>query len=144
MGIKQEINQPHLQKLPGFDEQEHEEYLQSIHGQTQSTGFLKISTAKRAGKSLNLSRNQLRILKGSLTGHSHSTGHLFKNWTGKRSCDRCKQAHKTAPHVLCDCEALATLRFRHLGHHFVKPGDSEDISISRILHVVHGEGLMNV
>jgi len=47
-----------------------------------------------------------------------------------------------ASHVLCDCEALATLRFRHLGH-FMKPGDFENISLSRKLHFVQGTGLLN-
>jgi hypothetical protein len=46
-------------------------------------------------------------------------------------------------HVLCDCEALATLRFRHLSHHFMKPGDFEDISVSKILHFVQGAGLLD-
>jgi len=36
-------------------------------------------------------------------------------------------------HVLCDCKALAALRFRQLGLHFIKPGDLEDI-FNRILH----------
>jgi hypothetical protein len=58
-------------------------------------------------------------------------------------CDRCKQASETASHVLCDCEALATLRFRHLGHHFMEPGGFEDISVSKILHFVQGAGLLN-
>jgi hypothetical protein len=48
-----------------------------------------------------------------------------------------------ASHVLCDCEALVTLRFRHLGCHFMKPGDSEDISVSKILCFVQGVGLLN-
>ena len=48
-----------------------------------------------------------------------------------------------ASHVLCDCETLATLRFRHLGHHFMKPGDFEDVSVSKILHFVQGAGLLN-
>jgi hypothetical protein len=39
-----------------------------------------------------------------------------------------------ASHVLCDREALATLRFKHLGHHFMKPRDFEDIVVSKILH----------
>jgi hypothetical protein len=30
-------------------------------------------------------------------------------------CNTCKQVSETASQVLCDCEALATLRFRHLG-----------------------------
>jgi hypothetical protein len=38
--------------------------------------------------------------------------------------------------VFCDYEALAALGFRHVGQHFVKPGDLEEISVSRKLHVV--------
>jgi hypothetical protein len=48
-----------------------------------------------------------------------------------------------ALHVLCDCEALTTLRFMHLGRHFMKQGVFEDISVSKILHCVQGMGLLN-
>ena len=41
-------------------------------------GFLKRTPAKRAGELLNLSRNQLRMMTGLLTGHCHLKGHLFK------------------------------------------------------------------
>jgi hypothetical protein len=56
----------------------HIKYWQSIHGQRQAKGFLKRPSAKRAGQLLSLSRNQLRILTGLLTGHCHLKGHLFK------------------------------------------------------------------
>lgn len=48
-----------------------------------------------------------------------------------------------AAHVLCECKALATLRYRHLGCHAMKPCDSEDISVSKILHFAQGTGLLN-
>jgi hypothetical protein len=48
-----------------------------------------------------------------------------------------------ASHILYDCEAVATLRFMHLGHHFMKPGDIEDISVSKILHFVQCARLLN-
>jgi hypothetical protein len=48
-----------------------------------------------------------------------------------------------ASHVLCDCEALAALRSQLLCRHFVKPGDLEEISVSRILHFVQGVELLN-
>lgn len=47
-----------------------------------------------------------------------------------------------ASHVLCDYEALAALRFRYLGQHFLKPGDFDDISISRVLYFVPSLGLL--
>jgi len=48
-----------------------------------------------------------------------------------------------ASHVLCDCDALCTLRFRHVGQHFLKPGDLQDISVNRKLHFFHSAGLLN-
>jgi hypothetical protein len=56
-------------------------------------------------------------------------------------CDRWQQASTKASHVLCDCAALATVRFKHLGQYCMTPGDLKDISISRILHFVQGVGL---
>jgi len=47
-----------------------------------------------------------------------------------------------ASHILGDCMPLATLRIRHLGH-FMKPGDFKHISVSKILHLVKGVGLLN-
>jgi hypothetical protein len=56
----------------------HEKYWQPFCGQRQDRGFLKISSATRAGELLNMSRNQLSIIMGLLTGHCHLKGHLFK------------------------------------------------------------------
>lgn len=39
---------------------------------------------------------------------------------------------ETSSHVFHDCKALAVWRFRLLGHHFLKAGDSVDISVSRV------------
>jgi len=58
-------------------------------------------------------------------------------------CDRRTQASDTASQVICDCEALVTLRFRHEGQHFMKPGDLEEISVSRLLHFAQIAGLLN-
>jgi hypothetical protein len=77
-------------------------------------------------------------------GHCHLKRHLFKlGLVNSPECNRCKQASETASDVLCDCEALATLRFRHLSCHFMKPGDFDDISASRILHFAQGARLLN-
>ena len=90
------------------------------HGQTQAKDFLKIPSAKRAGELLNLSRNQLRIMSALLTGQCHLKGHLLKlGMLDSPRCDRCHQVFETASHILCDCEALVVLRFRHLSHSFL-------------------------
>ena len=48
-----------------------------------------------------------------------------------------------ASHILSDCKASATLRYRHLGHHLMKSCDFEDSSVSKILHFVQGVGMFN-
>jgi len=42
--------------------------------------------------------------------------------------------HLKQPHMFFVTEALAVLRFRHMSHHFLKPGDFADMSISKVLH----------
>jgi hypothetical protein len=112
----------------------HEEHWESIHGQRQAKGFFKKPSAKKkVCELLNLSRNQLRILTWLLTGHCHLKGHVFNlGLVNRPKRDRCEQTTETASHILRDCEALTTLRFRHLGHHFRKPGDSEDMAAQKI------------
>jgi hypothetical protein len=79
---------------------------------------------KRAGELFNLSRNQVKIMTGLLTEQCNSKGHLSNlGNVNSPECDRCNQASEMASHVLCDCEALATLRFRHVGCHLMHPDD---------------------
>jgi hypothetical protein len=34
-------------------------------------------------------------------------------------CERCLEEDEPATHILCDCEAVAHARFRHLGQFFM-------------------------
>jgi hypothetical protein len=45
-------------------------------------------------------------------------------------------------HILCDCEAIADLRCRHLGQFFMEPSDFYDAPISRVLHFIKSVGLI--
>jgi hypothetical protein len=49
---------------------------------------------------------------------------------------------ESATHVLCDCETIAHLRFRHLGQFFMEPGDYHDGPISKVLQFVRSAGLV--
>jgi hypothetical protein len=105
----------------------HDEHWQSICGQRQAKGFLKKPSAKRswgiAQSEQKPAKNTERVANRTLSFKRT----LFKlGVVNSRKYDICKQASEMASHVLCDCETLATLRFRHLGHHFMKPGDFEE------------------
>jgi hypothetical protein len=56
-------------------------------------------------------------------------------------CERCLEEDKSATHILCDCEAIAYLRFRHLGKFFMEPSDYYDAPLSKVLHFIRGVGL---
>jgi hypothetical protein len=82
-------------------------------------------------------------MTGLLTGHCHLKGHLFKMGLAESpTCKRCLEKDESATHILCDCEAIAYLRFRHLGHYFMEPGDYQDTPISKILHFIRSVGLL--
>jgi hypothetical protein len=57
-------------------------------------------------------------------------------------CERCLEDDELATHILCDCEALANLRFRHLGQFFMDPGDYYGAPINKVLHFIRNVGLI--
>jgi hypothetical protein len=80
---------------------------------------------------------------GLLTGHCHLKGHLSKmGLMTDPICERCLEADESGTHVLCDCEALAHLRFRHLGQFFMEPGDFYGVPMGRVLHFIRSVGLI--
>jgi hypothetical protein len=79
---------------------------------------------------------------GLLTGQCHLKGHLFKlGLTNDPICERC-QEDEPATHILCDCEAVAQIRFRHLGQCFMEPSDYYDAPRDKVLHFIRGVGLI--
>jgi hypothetical protein len=53
-----------------------------------------------------------------------------------------QQWQRYATHILCDCEAVAEIRFRHLGQFFMEPSDYYDAPIDKVLHFCRGVGLI--
>jgi hypothetical protein len=51
-------------------------------------------------------------------------------------------AKNSATHVLCDCKAIAYLRFRHLGQFFMEPSDYCDTSVNKVLYFIKSVGLI--
>jgi hypothetical protein len=58
------------------------------------------------------------------------------------TCERCLEEEESATHILCDCEAIAYLRFRHLGQFFVEPNNYYNASINKVLHFFRSAGLI--
>jgi hypothetical protein len=49
---------------------------------------------------------------------------------------------KSATHILCDCEEIAYLRFRHLGQLFTEPSDFYDAPIIKVVYFIRSVGLI--
>jgi hypothetical protein len=62
--------------------------------------------------------------------------------TDDPTCERCLQEDESATHILCDCEAIPYLRFRHLGQFFMEPSDFYDAPIIKVLHFIRSLGLI--
>jgi hypothetical protein len=97
---------------------------ESTNGLKQAKGHISGPSARRIKDLLRLNRDQLRQIVGLFTGHSHLKGHLLTlGLTDDPTSERCLKEYYSATHVLCDCEAIAHLRFRYLGQFFMKPSD---------------------
>jgi hypothetical protein len=83
---------------------------------------------------------QYRVM---VTGHCHLKGHLFNlGLTDDPICERCLEEEESATHILCDGEAIAYLRFRHLGQFSMEPSDYYDAPINKVLHFIRGVGFI--
>jgi hypothetical protein len=71
------------------------------------------------------------------------TGHLFKlGLIDDPTCERCLEEDESATHVLCDCEAIAYLRFHHPAQFFTEPGYYYDVLINKVLPFIRSVGLI--
>jgi hypothetical protein len=64
------------------------------------------------------------------TGHCHLKENLFKmRLTDDSICKRFLEDDESATHILYDFEAIAYLRFCHVGHFLMEPSDYYDTPI---------------
>jgi hypothetical protein len=121
----------------------HIKQWESLTGLKRAKELIVGPSAKRSKDLFKLNRDQIRWIVGRLTGHCHLKRHFFKlGLTVDPTCERCLEEDESATHVLCDCEAVAHLRFHHLGQFFMEPGDYYDAPISRVLQFVRSAGLL--
>jgi hypothetical protein len=88
-------------------------------------------------------REQSRVVIGLLTGHNTLRRHLHIMWlVDSPLCRKCGAAKETSAHVLCECEALATLRHIYLGSFFLDPENVSDLSLRAIWNFFRRTGLL--
>ena len=71
-----------------------------------------------------IARTQSRVVIGLLTGHNTLRRHLYViGLSNNPTCRKCGTEEETSVHILCECEALASLRHAYLGSFFLYPED---------------------
>jgi len=76
-------------------------------------------------------RTQSRAVTGSVTGHNTLRRHLhLMGLSDSPLCRRCGVEDETLAHILCECEAFASLIHVYLGSFYLEPEDSNRASIN--------------
>jgi hypothetical protein len=76
---------------------------------------------------LSFKRTKSRVVIGLLTGHNTLRRHLhIMGLSDNPICRKCGTEEKTSVHILCECEALVSLRYTYLGSFCL---DTEDIRV---------------
>jgi hypothetical protein len=80
---------------------------------------------------------------GHFIGHCHLKLHLIKlGLTDDPICEWCVEENESAIRILCDCEAIAYLRFRRLDQVFMGPSDYYGALKNKVQHFIRGVGLI--
>jgi len=62
--------------------------------------------------------------------------------SNKPICRKCGTEEETSAHVLCECEALASLRYTYLGSFFLDPEDIRVLGMGVIWNFAKGTGFL--
>ena len=83
-----------------------------------------------------------RAVAGLLTGHNTMRRHLLLiGLSDSPLCRRCAAEDEISAHILCECEALASLRHVYLGSFFLDPQDINSINLGAIWNFNKATGL---
>ena len=91
-------------------------------------------------KFLSFNQTQHRAVTGVLTGHNTLRRHLHLiGLSDSALCGRCGAEDETLAHILCECEALASLRHVYLGS--LEPEDIKSLNLGAIWNFRKATGL---
>jgi hypothetical protein len=91
---------------------------------------------------MSFNRTQTRAVVGLLTGHNTlRRHHHLLGLVDSLLCSSSGVEEETSAHILCECEALASLRQVHLGSFFLEPEDVRNISVGAVWNFSKAIGL---
>ena len=115
-------------------EREHFRTWNLEEGALTAKSLIGPKNRNKLSDALELSRRDLSILIGALTGHMSINSLLFKmNLTNSKLCRFCNTNEETIIHILCRCRSLCGQRLKHFNKDFVTV---EDIRKQRYSDIV--------
>ena len=91
---------------------------------------------------MTFNRIQCRFVTGLLMGHNTLRRHLYLlGLLDSPLCRKCRVREETLSHILCECEALASLRHVYLGSFFLEPEDIRSLELGAIWNYSKVTGL---
>jgi len=88
---------------------------------------------------LSFNKTQSRVITGLLTGNNTLKRYLYvMGLSSNPTCRKCGTEEETSVHVLCECQALASLWHAHLGSFFLDPEDVTNLSMGAIWNFGRG------
>jgi hypothetical protein len=92
---------------------------------------------------LSFNRTQSRVVIGLITGRNTLRRHLhIMGLCDSLICRKCGTGEESSVHILCECEALASLRHTLLGSFFLDPEDIRLLGVGAIWNFAKGTGLL--
>jgi hypothetical protein len=83
-----------------------------------------------------------KVVIGLLTGHNTLRRHFhLMGLTNSLLRRRCGAEEETSAHILCECEALVSLKHVNLGSFFLDSGDVNSLSLVVVWNFSKGTGL---
>jgi hypothetical protein len=108
--------------------------------QRQAREFISGPCLGTKSRFLSFNRTQSRTVTGLLTVHDTLRRHLQLTELSDSPLCRCGAEDETSAHILCECEALASLRHAYLDS-FLEPEDIKSISLGAIWNFSKATGL---
>ena len=93
-------------------------------------------------KLLSLNKTQSRVVTSFLSGHNTLRRHLhLMGLANSPLCRRCEAGDETSAHILCECEAVVSLRHVYLGSSFLDAEDIKSLSLGAIWNLSKRTGV---
>jgi hypothetical protein len=92
---------------------------------------------------LSFNRTQSRAVIALLMWHNTLRRHLHvMGLCDSPICRKCGTGEESSVHILCECEALASHRHKHLRSFFLDPADIRLLCVGAIWNFIKGTGLL--